>query len=417
MLSTPLLKTGWISGQLAVINPSLDNNLQPLLLWLIGLASLVCAGFIVMAGIEYMTAQNNALTLQKAKQTLKNACLGLILVLMAGFLVNFLTKSYQLQPDTIISQAPLGVELSQPDVSDQSAHIIQITTEILHYLVASFSQPILNLIEYLSQQTPQLSSQPMVAKLWLVVLGMANSLLVLVIILLGFKMMSETTLGLEGLSFKAILVRLALIFLVMNSSLLLIESLIILSNHLLDGLWTSFDSVNPWLTWKTLSQGGILPSLAGSLLLIIFVSLAVFLAIYYFMRLVIIYLGAILSPLICLLLFFNFTKGFALSSFKTYLFNLFVLFIHNLILILSTSLIISFSYHKDHFNLISLMIGIGSLILMIKIPKTIARLSNVNYGFKAISQYSRQLTTQVNEAFNQIRLKQLSLNYKAEHNL
>ena len=70
----------------------------------------------------------------------------------------------------------------------------------------------IDLIKYLSQHTPTLAGNPVVTKLWLTILGIANSLLILVIVLIGLQAISAQSLGLREISFKQFLPKLLAVF-------------------------------------------------------------------------------------------------------------------------------------------------------------------------------------------------------------
>ena len=112
----------------AVVNLQLSAYLNPLIKILIVLAGLIASFFIVLAGIEYMFSRGNPSQLLRAKRTLKNALTGLLLVLAAGFIFNFLTEAWSastsLERPTIAPQ----VQLQEPISEGLVAKIIQTTT-------------------------------------------------------------------------------------------------------------------------------------------------------------------------------------------------------------------------------------------------------------------------------------------------
>ena len=100
--------SGTAIGGLAVINVQLTNFLQPLVQALIILAGLTAGFFVVTAGLEYMTSRGNPKRLDHAKRTLKNAALGLLLVIAAAFIFNFLNTAYS-------TAAPVSQSIPPPD--------------------------------------------------------------------------------------------------------------------------------------------------------------------------------------------------------------------------------------------------------------------------------------------------------------
>ena len=83
------LHGGTAVGGLAVVNTQLTDFLQPLVGALITLAGLTAGFFVVISGLEYMTSRGNPKRLDHAKRTLKNAVLGLLLVIAAATYIQF----------------------------------------------------------------------------------------------------------------------------------------------------------------------------------------------------------------------------------------------------------------------------------------------------------------------------------------
>src|SRR2546423_1247575 len=59
-----------------------------------GFAGLIAAGFFVVGGFGYITSSGNPDNLQQAKKIIKNALIGLVLVLAAGTLTAILSHAY-----------------------------------------------------------------------------------------------------------------------------------------------------------------------------------------------------------------------------------------------------------------------------------------------------------------------------------
>jgi hypothetical protein len=103
--------------------------------------------------------------------------------------------------------------------------------------------------------------------------------------------------------------------------------------------------------------------IGGMILILILVIVAVMLAIYYLMRLVTLYVGAALSPLIVLLWLIPSFKDFATLAARQYAVTIFILFVHMVVLILATSLIDGVGESNPF---ISALIGIATLLILIK---------------------------------------------------
>src|SRR5665811_1967478 len=81
--------------------------------------------------------------------------------------------------------------------------------------------------------TPLMTSNSAVFNLWLAMVGITDVLFAVIVALLGFHVMSATTFGLDEIEFKHLLPRVGLIFLLLNTSIFLIDGIIGLSNALI----------------------------------------------------------------------------------------------------------------------------------------------------------------------------------------
>ena len=65
--------------------------------WLISIAGAIALLFLIVGGIEYMTAGGSDEKVQRAKNTMRNALVGLIVVLLSYFIIrNFVTLTFRL---------------------------------------------------------------------------------------------------------------------------------------------------------------------------------------------------------------------------------------------------------------------------------------------------------------------------------
>ena len=146
--------------------------------------------------------------------------------------------------------------------------------------------------------------------------------------------------------------------------------------------------------WAQYAQSGLEAELVSLLLMVIFVALSGFLLIYYLLRLMVLSLGAVLAPLVVLLQLLPVTKGITITAIKTYLMTIFILFIHAIILALATALAFGVP-NQEQPGWLSLMIGIATLLLMLKAPKTISRWCQINVSLHGFKTLSSQLMTGV----------------------
>lgn len=85
---------------------SIRAYITPAMLTISGLATLVCTFFIVVGGIRYMTSSGNPEKLFQAKTVLKNALIGLVIVLAAASLTGILHSAYSSSNSTANSKMP-----------------------------------------------------------------------------------------------------------------------------------------------------------------------------------------------------------------------------------------------------------------------------------------------------------------------
>ncbi len=85
-------------GDEKLIENDRDNSLKAFLLsiqnWLLGLVGGLAALFIVYGGFLYITSGGNKERIDTAKKTLTYAILGLLLVALAGVILNVLTGGF-----------------------------------------------------------------------------------------------------------------------------------------------------------------------------------------------------------------------------------------------------------------------------------------------------------------------------------
>jgi len=164
--------------------------------------------------------------------------------------------------------------------------------------------------------------------------------------------------------------------------------------------------------WQTLisvtQQAGAL-SFAALLIMVIFVIMSVILLVYYVGRLITLYLGAILSPLVLLLWLLPSFKDFASNAAKTYLTTIFVLFVHVVILELAASILgtlITSGPNKTPDPIMALVVGLSTLVALLKTQGVMTQLSYASIGPKAARRLGIQFVngvSHVSSAGNSVR--------------
>ncbi len=99
------------------------------------------------------------------------------------------------------------------------------------------------------------------------------------------------------------------------------------------------------------------------------VILSVVLLVYYVGRLVTLFIGAVLSPLVILIWLVPGWRDFSESAAKTYLSTVFVLFVHVVILQLAASLFVGLSGSPDSpapDTLMSMIVGLATILALLR---------------------------------------------------
>jgi hypothetical protein len=195
--------------------------------------------------------------------------------------------------------------------------------------------------------------------------------------------------------------------LLINTSIFAIDAIISLSNVMIKAIVIAFSSVNVWdILTKIVNKSDKL-GLVALLIMVVFLILSVILLVYYIMRLVTLYIGAVLSPLIVLLAIIPGFKDFSITAAKTYLTTIFVLFVHVVILQLAASLfstvITGDSVNTPTNTLMAMIIGIATLLTLLKTQGIIMQLSYVSAGPRALRKLGGQFMTGISYTSTRIK--------------
>jgi len=350
----------------------------PVMATLCIIASLACTFFLVSGGIQYITSSGDPDKLQQAKKILKNALIGLAIVIAAATLTAILSHAYGATASTTANKLPR----LQPIQANHSGNFWDVITKaiitVLQSIVQSIGQPFVQALSYFTNRTPLMGDNSNVFNMWLAIVGITDILFVLVVGLLGFEVMSFSVLGLEEINIRQMLPQLALVFLLVNSSIFAIDGVISLSNAMIHALQSAFPSASVWdLLGQVIKQSNNL-GLAGLLILISFLVLTVMLLVYYIGRLITLYIGAILSPLIFLLWLLPAFKDFAITAAKIYFTTIFVLFVQVVIMQLASSMFITMlqgGTNSQPNTLMALLVGTATVWALLKTQGVMKELS------------------------------------------
>jgi hypothetical protein len=355
---------------------------------IVGLAGVVSAFFIVQGGIEYMTSSGRPEKLEHAKKILRNALIGLVMVIGAATLTAILTNAYQDSGASVVENIP---SLTPVETDTGGGGITEVLINsiigLFKHIITTAASPFIGALEYFTQSTPLMAENPSVFKLWITILGIANALFVVGVALLGFQVMSATSLGLEEVEFKQLIPKLIFTFLLMNMSIFAIDAIISLSNAMISAVSNAYSSLTVWdaLTGVADTAGG--QGFVALLIMVVFLILAAILLVYYVMRIVTLYIGAVLSPLVALLQIIPGFKDFTSTAIKVYVSNIFVLFVHVIILTLAASLFDGLRQEgaeQVYDPVMAMVVGVAVLIALLKTQGVMMQISYVSVGPRAL---------------------------------
>ena len=352
---------------------------------LAGLASLAAVLFLTYGGYLYITSRGNPEGLEHAKRVIRNALIGLVLVIGAATLTAILSGAYG-DPQATTSATLPNLQPINPDSvgSGLVEVLIKAVTGFLNNIIQAVAAPFLSALNFFTKETPLMSQNPGVFNLWLAMVGITNVLLILVVALLGFHVMSASTFGLDEIEFKHLLPRIGLAFVMINSSIFLIDAVIEISNVLISAVAKISGASSVWetLTVVTKESGG--QGAAALLLMLAFLIFLIILLIYYVGRLVVLFLGAVLSPLVILIWLLPSFRDFSVSAAKTYVTTIFVLFVHVIILQLAATLFVGLSSADGNNQvpnvLMSTVIGLATVMVLLKTQGMMMQFSYVSMG-------------------------------------
>jgi hypothetical protein len=371
------------SGAISVMRGYVNPTIQILA----SLASIACVFFLINGGYQYMTSTGNPETVAHAKEVMKKAVIGLVLVLGAATLTTVLSGAYGNPSNTTNATLPSLQAIEPQEAGSGIAEvIIKGIVGFLNNVIQAVGAPFLSALDYFTKETPLMAKNSGVFNLWLAMVGITDVLFVLVVALLGFHVMSASTLGFDELDIKQLLPRLGLAFLLINTSIFFIDAVIELSNALITAINKVSGASSVWetLTAVVKESGG--QGAAALLIMVAFLGFAVILLVYYVSRLVVLFLGAVLSPLVIVLWLIPSFRDFAVSAIKTYITTIFVLFVHVVTLMLASTLFVGMSATDGDNSvpnvLMSMVVGLATVLTLLKTQNVMMQFSYVSMGAK-----------------------------------
>ena len=390
---------------------SMREYVMPVVQILSGLAGLVCVFFIVQAGYLYITSSGKPDQMEHAKDVLKKALFGLIIVLAAITLTTILTNAYGTPQSPGNATLPSLEAVQEEEQSNGFLDmVVKAITGVLAQIVNGVATPFLGALDFFTTSTPAMASNPNVFNFWLAMVGIANILFILVLVLIGFHVMSASALGFDEVEPKHLVPRVAMIFVLMNASIFLIDGIIALSNALIKAVGLISGSSSVWdALMKVVEQTSGL-GIAALLIMVGFVICSIVLLVYYVMRLVTLYIGAVLAPLVSLLWLIPGFRDFTETAFKTYLTTILVLFVHVVILQLSASLFTGMATD----TLMAMVTGIATILMLLKAQSVMMQFSYVSMGARNMRKLGGQFVNGVSYLSGKTRAAASTISSKTD---
>lgn len=369
------------SGAISVMR----DYIRPTIQMLAGLASIACTLFLVHGGYLYMTSRGNPESLETAKRVVRNALIGLVIVLGAVTLTTILSGAYG-NPSNVSGANLPNLQAIQPESpgSGLVEVLIKAVTGFLNNIIQTIGAPFLSALDYFTKATPLMAQNPGVFNLWLAVVGITDVLFILIVALMGFHVMSAASLGFDEIEFKHLLPRIGLAFLLVNTSIFVIDFVIQLSNVLITAITKVTGATSVWVTLTAVVKESGGQSAAALLVMIAFLIFSVILLVYYVGRLVVLFLGAVLSPLVIAFSILPSFRDFSVTAARTYVTTIFVLFVHVVTLELAATLFVGLSATDGNNGLpnvlMSMVIGLATVLTLLKTQGVMMQFGYVSLG-------------------------------------
>jgi len=376
------------------MNPDVTAYTSSALSTLTVLGSLVATLFLIKGGYHYITSNGKPDALDEAKKTIRNALIGLVMIVSATTFNSLLNNALTTQSTNTTTQplALIPIEPVEPEAGLTQV-LLDAIGSMLQTIVQSATQPITDAIIDFLTTTPLLSNNSVVFNFWLTIVGIADALFALLIAILGFQFMSASVFGFDELELKKVLPRIGLAFLGANMSIFLIDAFINLTNVLVQAVLDATGGLNQAWIANAFNPSQLSVDQVAFITLIfmvLFVILSVILLLYYITRLITIALGAVLSPLIFLLWALPKFSDFAEIAARTYATSIISIFVHVVVIQLAAAFL-TLPEQVGTNSLISILVGVGLLLTLLKTQSFMIQLMFYNSGRSLVKKVGGQI--------------------------
>jgi hypothetical protein len=189
---------------------------------------------------------------------------------------------------------------------------------------------------------------------------------------------------------------------------------------MIQALQAGFSSSSVWDSLSTVASNSKDLKLAALLIFIVFIILTVILLVYYILRLVTLFIGAVMAPLVLLLWLIPSFKDFASNALRTYLVTIFVLFIHVVILALAASIFGGMTMNDLNRTLdpiMSMLVGVAAILALLKTQGVISQLAFASSGARMVRKLGGQFVNGVSYMGSRVKSSRASAAKKASKNI
>lgn len=380
---------------------TLKSSISPLFSTMITIAAVLCTLFIIFGGYYCMTSAGNPEKLERAKKTLRNAFIGFILVLGAGALVAIMQNAY-----TQKAVQPTPVAQVQVQQNKNDCPLCQVINQsisgFINGIVQSIGKPIIDALKQFTTATPLMAQNSAVFNLWAVIVAMTDVLFLLVISLIGFRIMSASVVGFEDVDLRTLIPQMILVFIIANLSIFAIDAIITVSNAMIQALLIGMSNDIIWTALGGLITAAATVNIGVLLFIAIAIILAVMLLIYYLRRLIVLYIGAVLSPLIVLLWLLPSFRDFAVSAAKMYITTIFVLFVQVVVLMLAVSLFSGLVQGEGN-QFMTALLAIATLSVLLSTNRTMNQLTMMSAGSQGMRRLGNTFVRGVSHVASSVK--------------
>ena len=378
----------------AATNPVVDQFANQSLTTFITIASVASILFLIHGGYQYITSTGNPEKLSQAKKTIRNTLIGLTMIIGTGVIVAMLQNAF-VTPSTSGSTQTMALQPIEPaePAEGLTQVLIDAVVGFLQTIIQSATKPLVDGVISFLTTVPSFAQNSVVFNLWFVMTGIVDSLFLILVAILGFKVMSTSTFGFDELELKHLLPRIAFAFLGANVSIFLIDWMLSLSNVLIQAVLATTGGLSEAWVLNAFNPATIVTgttSLITLIFMLLFIILTVILLLYYIGRLITLAVGAVLSPFIFLLWLLPGFTDFATVAARSYVIVIFTIFVHVVIIQLASAFL-TIPGQTGTNPVISILVGVATLFTLLKTPGMIMQFAFYSASSSALRKLGGQI--------------------------